>query len=206
MVVTETKPVPSWWEISLLWVSANILSIFGGILLGTFLNDILWSSNFPPRVDGIIIDGVITNPIQRAIIIGISIGSFKGFLEWLVLQRYEAKWKGWLPISTLAWVIGVTIAVGLPAINPHLEINALAGGTLLGVIQWSLVRQFIPKAYWWIVCTVIGSFAVLTYIPLGYTFLMILEGFLAFLLAGLFMGVATGATLAWLLQFSWLKK
>ena len=206
MIITETKPVPSWWEISLLWTGANVLSILGGILLGTFLNEIFWASNLPPRVDGLIIDGMITNPIQRAIIIGISIGCVKGLLEWFVLQRYEAKWKGWLPISVLAWTIGVTIAAGLPEMHPNLDINELVGGTFIGLIQWIILRHYVPKAYWWIIATIVGSFAALSYIPLGYTFLMILESIIAFLITGLFLGIVTGTTLAWLLQLSGLEE
>jgi len=149
---------------------------------------------------------MITNPIQRAIIIGISIGCVKGLLEWFVLQRYEAKWKGWLPISVLAWTIGVTIAAGLPEMHPNLDINELVGGTFIGLIQWIILRHYVPKAYWWIIATIVGSFAALSYIPLGYTFLMILESIIAFLITGLFLGIVTGTTLAWLLQLSGLEE
>jgi hypothetical protein len=204
MVITETESLPSWWKINLLWVAANLFSVFGGILLGAFLNHILWVSNVPPRMNRLIVDGFITNPIQRAIIMGISIGGIKGLLEWFILQKYQADWKGWFLISVLAWSIGVTSAAGLPQIGPSLHINELVGGIFIGVIQWILLRYYVPKSYWWIIATIVGSFAVLSYIPLG--FVMILENFIPLLISGLMMGIITGATIVWLLQLFWLRE
>jgi hypothetical protein len=201
MVNTETKPIPSSWEISLLWIGANALSTFGGILLAAFLNDILWARNLPPGVDSL-----INNPVERAFIIGLSIGGVKGLLERLILQRYEARWKGWVPVSMLAWAIAVTIAAGLPEIRPNLYINELFGGIIIGVSQWIILKHYLPKAYWWTIAAASGSFAVLGYIPLGYTFIMMLESFIAFIIPGLFMGILTGTTLSWLLNLSWLKE
>jgi hypothetical protein len=201
MVIAETKTVPRSWEISLLWIGANVLSIFGGILLGAFLNEVLWRPDVPSEVVGF-----ITNPIQRAIVIGLSIGVIKGLLEWLILHRYEMKWKGWFPTSVFAWAVGITVAVGLSETRPDLGINELLGGITIGLSQWIILRKYLPKAYWWVIATTIGSFAVFSYVPLGYTFLMMLESFIAFIVTGLFMGLMTGTTLSWLLSLSSLKE
>jgi hypothetical protein len=203
----EIELSPNTWEISLLWTGASTLSIFGGILLGAFLNDTLWNSNLPLCVgDCISIDSIITNPIQRAFIFGLSIGGIKGLLEELILRKWKIRWNGWIPVSMLGWAFGVTIAVGLAAVHSNLGINQLLGGMVIGFSQWVLLRRYLPKAYWWIIVSVVGSFAILSYIPLGYTFLMMLESFIIFIVAGLFTGIMASVTLSWLINLSWLKE
>ena len=201
MDTVDTKPLPSGWTISLFWIGANALSIFCGILFGAFLNEILWTPNLPPEVDSF-----ITNPVQRAFIIGLSIGGIKSLLEGFVLQKYKIKLNGWLLANILGWAVGVTVAVGLAVFRSGSGINELLGGMIIGLSQWIVLRRYLPKAYWWIIASAIGSFAILSYIPLGYTFLMMLESFITFIIAGLLMGVLTGATLSWLLTLSWLEE
>lgn len=207
MAITQTKSTPSTWEISLLWVGVNAFSILGGILFGAFLNEILWASHFPSGVDNLIsILILIDNPIQRALIYGLSIGSIKSLLEGFVLRKYKVKWNGWIPASALGWAFGVTVATALPMLGPVVGINQLLGGMIVGLSQWIVLKRYLPKAYWWIIASTIGSFAILSYVPLGYTFFMMLEGFVLFIIAGLFLGIMTGATLSWLLTLSWLEE
>jgi hypothetical protein len=206
MATTEMKRVPVSWDISLLWTGVNALSIFGGILLGAFLNEILWRSYIPRDVDTLGVYIFINNPIQRAFIFGLSIGGIKSLLEWFVLQRYKAKRNGWISASLLGWTVGVTVAVGLAAFPSRSGINQLLGGMIIGFSQWIVLRHCLPKAYWWIIAIIVGSFLILSRIPLGYTFLMMLESFIAFIIAGLFMGIITGTTLSWLLTLSWLEE
>ena len=206
MVNAEIKLSPNIWEIILLWTGANTLSIFGGILLGAFLNDVLWNSNLPSCVDCISIDGVITNPIQRAFIYGLSIAGIKSILEELVLRKWKVKWNGWVPVSMLGWAFGVTIAEGLAVVHSDFGVNQLLGGMVIGLSQWVILRRYLPKAYWWIIANVIGSFAILSYVPLGYTFSMMTESFIIFIVGGFFTGIMTSATLSWLLSLSWLEE
>jgi hypothetical protein len=193
--------LPSSWTIILFWTGSNALSIFGGILLGAFLNEILWTPNLPPGVESF-----ITNPVQRAFIFGLSIGGIKSLLEAFVLQRWKIKWNGWIPINMLGWAFGVTFAVGLAVFHLGSGINELLGGMIIGLSQWIVLRRYLPKAYWWIIANVVGGFVILSYIPLGNTFLMMLESFILFLIAGLFIGIMTGAMLSWLLALLWLEE
>jgi len=207
MVNAENKLSPNIWEIILLWTGANTFSIFGGILLGAFLNDALWSSNLPPCVDCISIYGILTNPIQRAFIYGLSIGGIKSILEELVLRKWKVKWNGWVPVGILGWAFGITITEGLAFFHSDFGVvNQLLGGIVIGLSQWVILRRYLPKAYWWIIANVIGSFAILSYIPLGYTFSMMAESFIIFIVAGFFTGIMTSSTLSWLLNLSWFEE
>ena len=208
MANTDVEQSPNTRAISLLWIGASTLSIFGGILLGAFLNDALWNSNLPLCVgDCISIDMIIiNNPIQRAFVYGLSIGGIKGLLEELILQKWKIKWNGWILASMLGWALGVTIAVGLATFHSNMGINQLLGGMVIGLSQWVILRRYVPKAYLWIIANVIGSFMILSYIPLGYTFLMMVESFIIFIIAGFFTGIMTSAVLSWLLNFFWLEE
>ena len=201
MTTTDTELSPSSWIIILFWTGANTLSIFGGILLGALLNEVIWTTNLPPGVDA-----SITNPIQRALIFGLSIGGVKSLLEEFVLQRWKIKWNGWIPATVLGWAFGVTFAVGLAIFHSRLGINELLGGMIIGLSQLIVVRHYLPRAYWWVIANVVGGFVILGYIPLGYTFSLMLESFIIFIIAGLFIGVVTGVTLSWLLTLLWLEE
>jgi len=203
MANADIELSPNTWAISLLWTGANTLSIFGGILLGAFLNDALWNSNLPLCTgDCISIDMLINNPIQRAFVFGLSIGGIKGLLEELILLKWKIKWNGWIPVSMLGWAFGVTIAVGLAVFHSNSGINQLLGGIVIGLSQWVILRRYLPKAYWWIIANVIGSFAILSCIPLGYTFSMMVESSIVFIIAGFFIGIMTSAVLLWLINSS----
>lgn len=207
MTETDIKLSPGNLEIILSWTGVSILSIFSGILFGAFLNDFLWSSDVPLYVgDNIIIDMFIDNPIQRACIFGLSIGGVKSLLERSVLRKWEIKWNGWVIFSMLGWALGVIIAQGLAFFHPYFGFDQLLGGMVIGLSQWIILRRYLPKAYWWIITNIIGSFAILNYIPLGYTFSMMAESFIAFIGAGFFMGIMTSATLSWLLNLSCLEE
>jgi hypothetical protein len=207
MVSTESKLAPNTWETVLLWTVTNTFSILGGILLGAFLNDALWNTNVPQCVgDCISIDMLINNPIQRAFVFGVSIAGIKSLCEWLVFQRWKIKWNGWFLATIIGWTLGVTIAIGLEVFESNSAMNHLLGGMLVGISQWIILRHYLPKASWWIIANVIGCFAILSYIPLGYTFSMMLENSVVFIVTGVFAGILSGVVLSWLLSLSWLEK
>jgi hypothetical protein len=207
MAEADIKLPPSIWEIMLLWTGVNTVSMLSGILLGAFLNDSLWNSDLPLCVgDCISIDMLINNPIQRAFVFGLSIGGIKGLLEELVLHKWKIKWNGWIPVSMLNWAFGMTIAVGLAVFHSGFGINQLLGGMVIGLSQWIILRRYLPKAHWWIIANAIGGFAIFSYVPLGYTFSMMLESSIIFIATGFFLGIMTGATLSWLQNLSWLEE
>lgn len=121
-------------------------------------------------------------------------------------RGWKIKWNGWIPVNMLGWAFGVTFAVGLAVFHSGSGINELLGGMIIGLSQWIVLRSHLPRAYWWIIANVVGGFVILSYIPLGNTFLMMLESFIIFIIAGLSIGITTGATLSWLLALLWLEE
>jgi hypothetical protein len=73
------------WAFSLAWILTNTMALLVGWVAGTFLNDNLWPGiNIPI---GGYINVLIDNPIQRALVIGMSIGCIVGAVEWLFLRK-----------------------------------------------------------------------------------------------------------------------
>jgi hypothetical protein len=193
---------------SLFWVVANIFSIFGGVLFGKFLYDFLYPFFYPyQNPPGLHIFSLVDDSVRRMVFIGLSIGILSGLLERLVLQRYKLQWNGWILANILGWGFGFAAAESLEMFGWQWGTPQLLGGIIIGFSQWIVLKQYLAKSYWWIIACVIGSFAILSWIPVGYTFLMILEEYsIPIIVAGLIMGIFTGATLSWLLTLSWLQE
>jgi hypothetical protein len=205
MDTTDTEKLPISSIISLFWIGANVFSIFGGVLLGKFLYDFLWPTFYLYQFDEI--EFLVDDPVRRMIIIGLSIGILTGLLEKLVLQRYKLKWNGWIPANILGWGFGFAAAESLKMFVWQWGAPQLLGGMIIGFAQWLVLRRHLPKPYWWIIACVMGSLATLSWIPVGYTFLMIIEEYsIPIIVAGLIMGIYTGTTLSWLLALSWLQE
>jgi hypothetical protein len=204
----DIEKLPSSSTISLFWVVANIFSIFGGVLLGKFLYDFMYQFFYPYQdPPGLHIFILVDDPVRRMVFIGLSIGILTGFLERLVLQRYKLQWNGWILANILGWGFGFAAAEGLEMLGWQWGTPQLLGGMIIGFSQWIVLRRYLAKSYWWIVACIIGSFAILSWIPVGYTFQMILEEYsIPIIVAGLIMGIFTGATLSWLLALSWLQE
>lgn len=84
-----------------------------------------------------------------------AIGVAVGVLQWLVLRSLFQRAGWWVLGSGLGWAIGfLTITYLLPE-----QIAVLQGvilGASIGVGQWIVLRQWVPRAYWWIPMTALG--------------------------------------------------
>jgi len=194
----DTNKIPKSSRISLLWLGTNVFSIFGGVLLGKFLYDFLYPYFYPYQYQsGLDILMLVDDPIRRMVFIGLSIGILNGLLERLVLQRYKLKYSGWILANILGWSFGFAATESLEILGWQWGTPQLLGGMIIGFSQWIVLRRYLAKSYWWIIACVIGSFAILSLIPVGYTFLMILEEYsIPIIVAGFIMGIFTGATLS----------
>jgi hypothetical protein len=81
--------------------------------------------------------------------------------QWVVLRRYLGMSAWWVLISTIGGGIvlpivatTVELRLGIPA-----EIFGIAYGTVLGVLQWPLLRQHVYQAVWWILASTVGVLA-----------------------------------------------
>lgn len=107
-------------------------------------------------------------------------------LQWLVLQgRIQNSWR-WVLASIVGWMIGYFIVVlGVP---PGLEaFNGVVLGLAVGIAQWSILRQELHWAGWWIIFSAIG----------WTTGLFLLPGVM---LTGIMVGALTGFALEILLR------
>jgi hypothetical protein len=197
-LTTDTKKTPNRSIISLLWAGSNVFSIFGGVLLGKFLYDFLHPYFYTYQYQsGLNLLILVDDPIRRMAFIGLSIGILTGLVERLVLQRYKLQWNGWIPANIIGWGFGFAVVESLELFGWQWGTPQLLGGMIIGFSQWLVLRRYLSKSYWWIVACTMGSFAILSWIPVGYTFSMILEEYsIPIILAGLMMGIFTGITLS----------
>jgi hypothetical protein len=133
---------------------------------------------------------------------GVTVGAvITGSLQWLVLRRQIAG-SGWWVLASIAAaaVVGV-VAFGVGAVHPPAGWVAGVGlfGTVVGVLQWLVLRQLRARAGWWVFASTAGWLAggpgvgFVTWLvdgPLG--------SFLAWPTLGIVYGVVTGAALVWL--------
>jgi hypothetical protein len=84
-----------------------------------------------------------------------AIGVAMGILQWLVLRSLFQRAGWWVLASGAGWAVGfVAITYLLPE-----EIAVLQGiilGASIGVAQWIVLRQWVPRAYWWMPMSALG--------------------------------------------------
>jgi hypothetical protein len=144
-------------------------------------------------------------------LLGSIVGTVVGATQWLVIRRHTS-WRGWGHAVTWMLSMGLVGAVGLTAsFAPTQTLIALGTtlpqgtvgvvlltcglGTLVGTIQWSVLRARLSGSGWWIVANAVAA-------PAG-----LASGELVGGLGGVLVGVAvfatmTGAVLARLVGFS----
>ena len=140
---------PAGWRLWLWWVLASMVGwAVGGGLSGSL------------------------GSIQAGYVGGMTVGAAgAGALQWLVLRQRIAG-AGWWVLATLlssAVVGGLIVAVGLVggkawdatwSANPGRVVVGLAGmglfGTVLGALQWLVLRRRIARAGWWVLAGGVG--------------------------------------------------
>ena len=163
--------------------------------------------------------------IQAGYVGGMTVGAAgAGVLQWLVLRRRIARAGWWVPATVLvsAVVGGVIVAVGSSggrgwnvtwSADPGRVVVGLAGmslfGTMLGVLQWLVLRRRVARAGWWVLAGGVGWVAGA---PLGAVLGGGLSGFLGWSGSGTIdwaltwagvgavYGAITGRVLVWLLR------
>jgi hypothetical protein len=187
------------WKVGFLWVLADIVGVFVGASVGAILNDNLWPHlEWPPGT--ICILSPISNPVERLLIIGMSIGCFVGITEWSILRRRWLYSGWWIIASTVGWALGLAIGVYVEVIITEQIFEGALGGTIIGLVQWAILRQNIVKAHWWILARAVSGIIALGWIAVNLSVFDILHYPLQFVLVGLVTGTITGITLVWLLR------
>ena len=118
-------------------------------------------------------------------------GVLAGVLQWLVLRRQVARSGGWALTGIVAVAMVGLVVFGVGMINADLGwvLGVALFGTMVGVLQWLVLRRQVPRAGWWVLASTVGWVAGM---PLG--------GFLGWGALGAVYGAITGGALVWLLR------
>jgi hypothetical protein len=95
------------------------------------------------------------------ILFGAMVGAAGGLAQWMIIRRQMQKSGLWVPFSTIAFMISVTVVTMwgdkvAPNLNPFFiiaSVYGLLGGFLQGLI---LEKQGVPVG-WWIIASLLGG-------------------------------------------------
>ncbi len=118
-------------------------------------------------------------------------GVLAGVLQWLVLRPHVAGAGWWVPSSILAAIAVGVVAFGVGLVNADVGWVGAVGmlGTVLGVLQWLILRGQFTGAGWWVLACTVGW---VVGMPVG--------GFVGWAGLGATYGATSGAALVWLLR------
>lgn len=121
-----------------------------------------------------------------------SVGLVIGILQWVVLRQYLRQSGWWILSSAVGWAAGWAIIISV--VPPEVDIlSEPLLGTVIGTLQWLVLRRQLRQAGWWIVVSALSWTVALT-------------GLTGQLLVGAVVGAVTGITLELLLRYPGLMK
>jgi len=88
-------------------------------------------------------------------------GLLTGVLQYELLRRYFPRMRSWVAATIGGWLLGAFLILTHGWLNPtntvlSLDLAFLIMGLSIGVGQWLLLRQRLPRAGWWIGANVVG--------------------------------------------------
>jgi hypothetical protein len=197
--MTTVNTIPG-WRFWLQWVLLSCVGYAVGYLAGFILGYLLLGN----------------------VMVGIGTGAVTGLMQWLLLRRYIKRSGWWVPASALG--LGVSLGVygiihliwrvpfhlGWPLGVLGWGLAYVLGGLLIGLPQQRILRRSLARSAWWVPVSAAGwalSVLGLGIQPIGPggrhlpTVLIILRnGMAAPAVAGIILGVITGAGLVRLLR------
>ena len=124
--------------------------------------------------------------------LGVTVGGIlAGVLQSLVLRRQVARAGRWvLACVGAAAVVGVVVfGVGTINVDVGWVVGASLFGTVVGVLQWLVLRPQFARAGWWVLASTVGW---LVGMPVG--------GMVGWVGLGAAYGAITGTAMVWLLR------
>ncbi len=127
------------WGLGLSWVLACTVAWGVGGTVGVALG----------RPGDIIVAGYV------AVVLG---GILAGVLQWLVLRPLVAGAHWWVLASIVAVaLVGVVVfGVGLVNVDVGWVVGVALFGTVVGVLQWLVLRDQVARAGWWVLASTVG--------------------------------------------------
>ena len=194
---------PVGWRVWLWWVLASTVGWAAGGYVGVAMGEGLSR--------GIIVTGYM----------GVAAGvTVAGALQWLVLRRQVARAGWWVVTGIMSGAVVGVLAVGLgwgvsvvgrlvggaawganwgpdwsadPGGDVGWVAGVAAGGTVLGVLQWLVLRRQVARAGWWVLASTVGW-------VVGGLVSGITDAAVGWAVLGAVYGAITGAVLVWLLR------
>jgi hypothetical protein len=118
-------------------------------------------------------------------------GILVGVLQWLVLRRQITRAGRWVLANLGAAAVLGVVVFGVGVVNADVGWVGGAGlfGTVIGALQWLVLRRQVARAGWWVLASTVGW---IVGGPLG--------GIVGWIALGAAYGAITGTALVWLLR------
>ena len=147
------------WSFYLLWI---LLTMFC-VPIAFFLSLIILRIIVLFVGDFINVNGVqhITEDYLALYVFVPLMGLLTGVLQYELLRRYFPRMRSWVAATIGGWLLGAFLILTHGWLNPtntvlSLDLAFLIMGLAIGVGQWLLLRQRLPRAGWWIGANVVG--------------------------------------------------
>jgi hypothetical protein len=106
------------------------------------------------------LDGDRAVTVAVVVAIGIAIA----FAQWFSLKEHLFQTKWWAVATAAGWLVGAVMATMATTfmsrtVGTGMLRNAIALGIVglsLGVAQWLILREQVPRAWWWVVANAAG--------------------------------------------------
>jgi hypothetical protein len=146
-----------------------------------------------------------------SIVVAVAGVSLPGFLHWLILRRWFARAGWWILASSVGSLVGFLIlGVGLAGADTGhgflfisdsyvVDVAAILAGAAVGAMQWSVLRQWVGRAGWWVLASSVSWFGA-TYVYVFSTRANNVSLPLGGAAAGVLSGAITGLVLVWLMR------
>jgi hypothetical protein len=137
------------WRVWFLWLWATAYGWGQGVYWG-------WYTDDEPKILEAIPDMITAGYL------GVVTGAvLVGLLQWLVLRRHLSGALRWIPVNFAALAVVGIVIFGVGTIDRDLGwiLGVSLFGTMVGVLQWALLRQQLSRAGWWILASTAGWIA-----------------------------------------------
>lgn len=196
------------WVFLLQWILATASGVTVGKYLGTLVGAFGFVAGFPVALA----------------VSGLVVGTIVGIMQRLVLRQQQVdQVERWVLVNAVGGTLGAAVAGAVISILPINIIfyvgSTVAGvmtGTVVGIMQWFILRRWVYRARWWVLANTIGwtvgevllwaaiwamggGRVIVSGVVTGF---LTLKGEVVILISGAVTGLITGIPLMWLLRHS----
>ncbi len=133
---------------------------------------------------------------------GALVGTVVGVAQWLVLRRRVARAGWWVLATAVGWLVGMAVCGFVDEVLDWTVwyVSGAAGGVVVGVAQWLVLRRRVARAGWWVLPTVASGVVVWFGLLMAFEINVFLSVVVLEAVFGALYGAITGVVLVCLLQ------